>query len=127
MKSSTAAAPPATRLVAVAERIAQVVDDRELAVALSAQAAGTRAAEAELGLPGLDVQVHPWWPLVVVFGLLAVGCGLLVVLRGRAWPSLGSKYERRESEGTAHQRTPAQAWDALDRGLDPTIDSDLTQ
>lgn len=97
------------------------------AFALSAEAAGTRAAEAELGLPGLDVQVHLWWPFVVVFGLLAVGCGVLVVLRGRAWPTLGSKYERRESEGAAHQRTPAQAWDALDRGLDPTIDSDLTQ
>ena len=58
MKSSTATAPPATRLVAAAERIAQVVDDRELAVALSALGddalldllAGTAEAQRALDL-----------------------------------------------------------------------------
>lgn len=80
-----------------------------------------------MGLPGVEVVVHAWWPLVVLAGLLAACCGAVVALKGRSWPTMGSEYERSDSLAGAGQRTPAQAWDALDRGLDPTIDSDLTQ
>lgn len=43
------------------------------------------------------------------------GCAVVTVIRGSAWPMLGSKYERtkpKESES---------AWDQLDRGEDPTL------
>ena len=84
-----------------------------VAFALSAQAAGTRAAEAELGLPGLDVQVHPWWPLVVVFGLLAVGCGLLVVLRdahGPRWAASTNAASPKALPISARLRKPGTRW-----------------
>jgi hypothetical protein len=64
------------------------------------------------------------WPLVCVLGgsLITAG-GAVAAVRGRSWPGLGASYE--------HAATPlpatdvdgpaaVQAWDALDRGDDPT-------
>jgi hypothetical protein len=59
------------------------------------------------------------YPIAAVFGgaALAVG-GALTVFRGTRWPTLGSSYER----STSSRDQPKDAWEALDRGLDPTSD-----
>ncbi len=93
-------------------------------------------------LPGLagravsstDADVSTTWPaLVVVAGVLAVATGAFVVVRGRAWPAMGRKYERADQTAGGQQAAaPARprtdedravdAWKALDRGEDPTAD-----
>lgn len=55
--------------------------------------------------------------LVAVGGaLLGVVGGVLVIARGASWPSLGRGYERAT-------RAPRDDWEALDHGLDPTVDA----
>lgn len=54
------------------------------------------------------------WPLACVAGgLLIAAGGLLAVVRGGRWPSLGTRYERAP--------VATSDWDALDRGEDPTL------
>lgn len=106
------------------------------ALAVSAVRALTGAVEdAAADLPGLDritgTDLSVAWPvLTLVAAVLAVGTGLLVVLRGRGWPAMGRKYERpaagaatgapgRPTPTTDEDRAQA-AWQALDRGEDPT-------
>jgi hypothetical protein len=48
---------------------------------------------------------------------LLVAAGLLIVVRGRSWASMSSRYDapaQRPREGEAS------LWEALDRGEDPT-------
>lgn len=81
-----------------------------------------------------SLSAHPWWPaLTVLAGVAVVASGLAVVVRGPRWPAMGARYERpvrpaarngsASSEAvepsTATER-PAETWDALDRGEDPT-------
>jgi uncharacterized membrane protein (TIGR02234 family) len=58
------------------------------------------------------------WPYVALLGaLLLVAAGLLIVVRGRSWASMSSRYDapaQRPREGEAS------LWEALDRGEDPT-------
>jgi uncharacterized membrane protein (TIGR02234 family) len=83
--------------------------------------------------PGpVTVEVSAAGPsLVIVAGVLSVAAGLLVVLRSRAWPAMGRRYERTPAvDGGPDGRPPARpetdedraqaAWRALDRGEDPT-------
>ena len=65
-----------------------------------------------------SVSVSAWWLLAIVSGLAMMVCGLLALLEGPSWPRLGARYSR------ASTQTPASAaatWDALDRGVDPTV------
>ncbi|MFC3500389.1 Trp biosynthesis-associated membrane protein [Micromonospora krabiensis] len=82
------------------------------------------------------------WPaLTLVGGLVAAAGGALTALRGRAWPAMGTRYERRARAGAGRPgtavadgavgegaapgpvtgRRTTEAWDALDRGEDPTV------
>ncbi|WBB67322.1 Trp biosynthesis-associated membrane protein [Micromonospora sp. WMMD812] len=90
------------------------------------------------------------WPaLCLVGGLVAAGGGLLTALRGRGWPGMGARYERPArvapaagavgggaagggaatggdvaggaAPGPVAGRRTTEAWDALDRGEDPTV------
>jgi uncharacterized membrane protein (TIGR02234 family) len=83
------------------------------------------------------VDVAAAWPVVVVLaGVLGVAAGLLVVLRGRDWPGMGRRYERPDAGDDGRPaaarvaRPPSDedraqaAWQALDRGEDPTEDTD---
>jgi uncharacterized membrane protein (TIGR02234 family) len=62
----------------------------------------------------------PAWPLLAALGglLLAAG-GVAVVLRGRHWPTMSTRYEKPAARPAAAP-TDAGLWDALDRGHDPT-------
>ncbi|MET7750027.1 Trp biosynthesis-associated membrane protein [Micromonospora sp. NPDC005367] len=79
---------------------------------------------------GFEGAVSRQWPaLCLVGGLLAAAGGLLTALRGRAWPAMGARYERPPRGGAAPSgpagpvtgRRTTEAWDALDRGEDPTV------
>jgi uncharacterized membrane protein (TIGR02234 family) len=59
------------------------------------------------------------WPYAAALGaLLLAAAGVLVVVRGRQWADLSSRYDA----PTAAPRPAAEAslWEALDRGEDPT-------
>ncbi|HEY8472971.1 MAG TPA: Trp biosynthesis-associated membrane protein [Natronosporangium sp.] len=73
------------------------------------------------------------WPVVAAVGGLAVAAaGAVTVLRSGRWPAMGARYERPAHSATAghpdpggqpdttEQPDPAQLWQALDRGEDPT-------
>jgi len=61
------------------------------------------------------------WPvLCAVGGVVVAGTGLVAVRRGRRWPVMGSRYERPAAPAAETARTPAELWDALDQGTDPT-------
>ncbi len=69
------------------------------------------------------------WPaLVLVGGLVAAGGGAFTALCGGDWPAMGARYERpaRSAEPSgadrpAVERGTRDAWEALDRGEDPTV------
>ena len=65
----------------------------------------------------------PWWVrgLIGALGLVAVGG--LIVARGRTWPGLSQRFERSAGTKAGPDAAPISAlsaWDALDRGEDPT-------
>ncbi|WP_410810910.1 Trp biosynthesis-associated membrane protein [Micromonospora sp. 067-2] len=77
----------------------------------------------------LDGVVSRQWPaLCLLGGLLAVAGGGWTALRGGGWPAMGARYERRSTStegaqapaGPVTGRRTTEAWDALDRGEDPT-------
>jgi uncharacterized membrane protein (TIGR02234 family) len=61
-----------------------------------------------------------WAWLTVVGGLLLVLSGLLVTVRGRRWAALSSSHEPPAARLEEPPATDKGAWDALDRGEDPT-------
>ncbi|WP_200209777.1 Trp biosynthesis-associated membrane protein [Micromonospora coerulea] len=74
-------------------------------------------------------EVSRQWPaLCLVGGLLTAAGGLVTALRGGDWPAMGARYERpvptaqpTATDGPAVGRGTRDAWDALDRGEDPTV------
>lgn len=107
------------------------------AIAVAFGLAGRAFVEASLAARGLDpasaaaATSTPWWIVGVAGGLAMLVAGLLTIARGAQWPGLSSRYERDGSTGP--RGTPGQdpgpaegsvggiaAWDALDRGEDPT-------
>ncbi|MGK5741839.1 Trp biosynthesis-associated membrane protein [Micromonospora sp. URMC 103] len=106
---------------------------RQLLGALLAVLGLAVAAGGGYGLvAGFEGEVSRQWPaLCLLGGLLAAGGGLLTALRGRAWPAMGARYERPTRNAAAPAAGPAagpvtgrrttEAWDALDRGEDPTV------
>ncbi|MEH1169104.1 Trp biosynthesis-associated membrane protein [Micromonospora sp. CPCC 205539] len=84
-------------------------------------------------IAGLDGTVSRQWPaLCLLGGLLAAAGGGWTALRGGGWPAMGARYER-PARSTAQTppaatgpagpmagRRTTEAWDALDRGEDPT-------
>lgn len=73
--------------------------------------------------------VHIVWPLLAgLGGLFFVTAGGMAIFLGRHWPGMSSRYTRSAStdalpaKSSASQdvRTGTSAWDAIDRGVDPT-------
>lgn len=99
---------------------------------LGALTGGLEAAAVELPLVGGTpvVETSAVWPAVtVVAGLVGACAGLLTLVRGRNWPAMGRRYERAgapSGDRAAASRPQTDddraqlAWQALDRGEDPT-------
>ncbi|WP_258378276.1 Trp biosynthesis-associated membrane protein [Micromonospora endophytica] len=69
-----------------------------------------------------------WQPpaLCLLGGVLVAAGGLLTALRGHRWPAMGARYERAANRpaaagGPIGGGGTVDAWDALDRGEDPTV------
>ncbi|HWH29586.1 MAG TPA: Trp biosynthesis-associated membrane protein [Mycobacteriales bacterium] len=102
------------------------------AAAGSAAAALGPALDPAAAAPDTATQVEATVrPLLAIAGaLLAAVAGLLALVAGRSWPALGRRYEApapppEAAPGPADdgaQVEGAAAWDALDRGSDPTTD-----
>ena len=67
------------------------------------------------------VETTAWPSAALVGGMLLALAGLLVAVRGRRWAALSGRYEAPAAQA---ERPPARpevaAWEALDRGEDPT-------
>ncbi|WCN79934.1 Trp biosynthesis-associated membrane protein [Micromonospora sp. LH3U1] len=103
------------------------------ALGLAVAAGGGYGLVADVG-----GSVSRQWPaLCLVGGLLAAAGGLWTALRGGDWPAMGARYERPMRTAPETASTPAgpavsptpmagrrttEAWEALDRGEDPTAD-----
>lgn len=82
---------------------------------------GVALANQEQGATGkaIHASANGWWVVVVVGGLLALVAGLLTAIRSGQWSRMSEKYDA--PTAAAPKRDPAAvAWDALDRGEDPT-------
>jgi uncharacterized membrane protein (TIGR02234 family) len=65
--------------------------------------------------PGADLGA---WPYVALLGALLIGtAGLLVVVRGRSWAAMSSRYDAPADRKAIGEGS---LWEALDRGEDPT-------
>ena len=104
-----------------------------LAFALSGSAfiEAALSARSITGVEASAVATTAWWVAALAGALLAAVAGLLALLRGPSWPRLSGRYERASGGasaggGTVDSQGPAgavggiAAWDALDRGEDPT-------
>lgn len=139
---------PAVALVALAAVVAVPAVrrlGRRIVGAVLAVLGAVQAVLAALALPDLAGRVRDWlesspdglgsaeqistspgWAVaVVVAGLLVTAAGALVAVRGPGWPAMGSRYERpggprREKPAARPADGNRAAWDALDRGDDPT-------
>lgn len=65
-----------------------------------------------------DPRTGPWWALAVAGGAAVAVGGVLAVRHGPAWPAL---WPYRSPERRDLSRPPRDAWEALDRGEDPTL------
>ncbi|MEU0080168.1 Trp biosynthesis-associated membrane protein [Micromonospora tulbaghiae] len=79
------------------------------------------------GIGLTETGVSRQWPALVLAGGLALAAGgAFTALRGDGWPAMGARYERRSAPADepgrpAVERGTRDAWDALDRGEDPTV------
>jgi uncharacterized membrane protein (TIGR02234 family) len=93
-----------------------------VAVAIVGRAHVSAALEnGEVGAKGIAVHAaaNGWWVVALVGGLVALAAGLLTTFRSGSWGGMGAKYDAPAAPKPA--RDPAAvAWDALDRGEDPT-------
>ena len=83
---------------------------------------GTFVAAAlgdESAAAATSVSISAWWVVALLSGLAMLACGMLALLDGPSWPRLGARYSRPDSQATVP--SAAAAWDALDRGEDPTV------
>jgi Tryptophan-associated transmembrane protein (Trp_oprn_chp) len=119
--------PPSVRAVGVAALAAAAVlpllrgRGRRLLGVLGLVLGGFGVAAAVAGRPA---QPGAWPQLAVGAGALLTACGALVLLRAPRWPQAGARFE---PPGAGSSATPGgeaarsrDAWDALDRGEDPT-------
>ena len=99
---------------AVAEIVVAQLARHDVGSALAARVFGVSARLLD------TVRPHPrwWWPTVVGGFASAVAFGAIAVAGGK-WPGMGPRYDAPRSAAGA-EGTDAAAWEALDRGDDPT-------
>jgi uncharacterized membrane protein (TIGR02234 family) len=119
-----AAAIPATR--GLGRRIAGVaLVAGGIAAAVDALLRRNTAQDDVRGkLPaGASVSGSGWAYVAFAGGLLLLAVGVVLVARGHRWASLSARYEgaaARQDAASTRLDTDVAAWDALDRGEDPT-------
>ena len=86
------------------------------AVGLAAGLAGAGGAAA-FALAPPEGSTSAAWIIAVLAGSAVAVAGAWTLARGRSWPSMGRRYERR-----AANRRQMSAWEAQDLGRDPTDD-----
>jgi hypothetical protein len=86
------------------------------AVGLVAGRAGVGGALAFAVAPP-DGSTTGAWLVAVLAGVVVAVATAWTLVRGRSWPSMGRRYERRPAT-----RRQLSAWDAQDLGRDPTDD-----
>ena len=94
-----------------------------LALAGAGIGVGAVAGRAGLDTGSAGAGATLWPVLCALGGLLVVAGGVRAVRHGHEWPGMGARYERRPQPAPAgeDQRVDTRsAWDALDRGDDPT-------
>ena len=95
-----------------------------LAVVGAGIAAGAIAGRAGLDVGSAGAGATVWPVACVLGGLLVLLGGLSAARYGHEWPGMGARYERRPAvaaDPEQDQRVDTRAaWDALDRGDDPT-------
>jgi uncharacterized membrane protein (TIGR02234 family) len=81
----------------------------------------TALEHREVGAQGLVVHAaaNGWWIVATLGGVIAVVAGAATVFRANQWSGLGAKYDA-PSAPRPSKDPAALAWDALDRGEDPT-------
>lgn len=120
-------------LVVVAGVVLVVAGIRAVTGAVQVSGGNLGSSVVGLARARIEVSVGAGWPILAVLaGVLGVGAGGLVALRGRSWPGLGRRYERAPGRGEPVRRRPSRpesaedrhqaAWKALDSGDDPTDD-----
>jgi hypothetical protein len=93
-----------------------------VAVSVAARGDVSGALEhREVGAQGIAVHAtaNGWWVIAMIGGLLAIVAGAMTVVRAAQWSGLGAKYDA-PSAPKPTKDPAALAWDALDRGEDPT-------
>jgi hypothetical protein len=130
--AATAAGPvTGSQLVPVARALGLVALAGVVAL-LAARGRTRRAVGLALAAGGLGVisstvprfgpAAFAWPAATVLGGLLLVAGGALTVVRGRSWPALGARYDVPSTRHGSRPDRPVDAWTALDRGEDPTVD-----
>jgi uncharacterized membrane protein (TIGR02234 family) len=77
------------------------------------------------GGPALSQSAHvmmmtfPWRGLAVAGAVLILAAGTAAAWRGRAWPTMSSRYDRTAEQEPADADT-ASLWEAISSGVDPT-------
>ncbi len=104
-----------------------------LAVVVATAGALSEGAAAALARgvrrPGVQVVTNdalgftPWPAVTLAAGVLLALGGLVVAVRGRRWAALSARYEAPAARAQRPSARPeVEAWEALDRGEDPTGD-----
>jgi uncharacterized membrane protein (TIGR02234 family) len=75
----------------------------------------------EVGAQGLAVHAsaNGWWLVATLGGVIALFAGVQTIRRAGDWSAMGAKYDA-PSAPRPTQDPAVVAWDALDRGEDPT-------
>ncbi|GAA4230710.1 TIGR02234 family membrane protein [Actinomadura meridiana] len=85
-------------------------------------AAGDKSALLKLGSDPA-VHVNLWWTVSVAGGVLLVAAGTVTAVRGARWPGMSARYDRATPRKAAAvpDDDPSALWKSLDRGEDPTV------
>jgi hypothetical protein len=87
------------------------------ALALEGRARAWWAVEVGEGPAATAIAASTAWPWVTALGLLVtVAAGVLVLVAGSGWSGLSGRYDAPAAS------TRDDAWTAMDRGEDPTVD-----